>query len=70
MQNRMTDTLASAGYAAGAAGVGIGGWMQTHWLQVLSGIGVLLTVYFQYAQHKREQRRLEILEQGNCNDVD
>ncbi len=58
---KVTDALAAAGYTTSSVGLGVGTWFSHNWLAILSGVGIALTILFQYRQDQRQKRRLELL---------
>ncbi len=61
MQSKLTDVLTAAGYTTSTFGLGVGTWFAHNWLAALSAAGILITIWFQYRQDRRQKRRLELL---------
>lgn len=62
MQIKLSDTLTGLGYTTSSFGLGVGAWLAQNWLAVLSAIGICCTIYFQFRHHRRQERRMGLLE--------
>ena len=62
MKSNVTDALTAAGWTASSVGLGIGTWFTQNWLAALSGLGIVITIYFQYRRDRRQERRLKLQE--------
>lgn len=61
MQSKVTDALTAAGYTTSSFGLGVGAWLANNWLAALSAAGICLTIFFQWRQDRRQERRLEMM---------
>lgn len=59
--DKMTDLVSAAGYSTGVAGLGISTWFAHSWLMVLSGLGIVITIWLGYRNDKRQKEKLQIL---------
>ena len=62
MQIKLPDGLTAMGYTTSTFGLGVGTWFAHNWLAALSALGICCTIYFQFRHHRRQERRLELLE--------
>ena len=65
MQIKVPDALTAAGYTTSSVGLGVGAWFAQNWLAALSALGICCTIYFQFRHHRRQERRLELLERDD-----
>ncbi len=59
--DKITDIIEAAGYSTGVAGIGISTWFAHSWLMVLSGVGIVITIWFGYRNDQRQKEKLQIL---------
>ncbi len=61
MKMQSTMPLTVAGYGTGAFGLAAN-WMAVNWLMALSALSIVCAMYWGFARHRREERRMKQLE--------
>jgi len=58
MQLKVAESLTVAGYSTGVLGVAAN-WLAVNWLMALSALSIVLTTYWQWKRHKRQERKMK-----------